>query len=209
MPYDLAKLARQALLDRGLQPDFTAEALHQLQTIQNPASFPSNAKDLRHLLWSSIDNDDSRDLDQLTYAEKISAKETALYIAIADVDSLVPKNCPIDQCAQINTTSVYTPAKIFPMLPEKLSTNLTSLNEQEERLALVVKITVSPEGEVTDSALFHAIVKNYAKLAYSSLGGWLEGKSPLPEKIKSVSGLSENLRLQSDMAQILKKSGTP
>ena len=202
---DLAQLAAKVLLDRGLQPEIFPAALHQLEAIQAPAPSSPSAQDLRHLLWCSIDNDDSRDLDQLTYAEKNSTEKINLYVAIADVDALVQKNTPLDQYAQTNTTSVYTPAKIFPMLPEKLSTNLTSLNEEEDRLAMVVKLTVSQSGDIFDASIFSAMVKNQAKLAYHAVGSWLEGKGPIPEKIQKNKSLEETIRLQNHMAQIIKK----
>lgn len=204
--YDLVQLAKQDILERGLSPDFIPEALKQLDTIQKPASSPPNAKDLRNFLWASIDNDDSLDLDQLTYAEKTTSTLTTLYIAIADVDALVQKNTPLDLQAQINTTSIYTPAKSFPMLPEKLSTNLTSLNEKEDRLAMVVKIEVSSqEGEISGHSIFPAIVHNQAKLTYNAVGAWLEGKEKIPDKISQVAGLERVIRLQNEIAQTLKK----
>jgi len=201
--YDLVQLARQTLIDHGLQPDLPPAAVQELETIKNQP-IPLNINDLRNFIWCSIDNDDSRDLDQLTYATKSSAETTTLFIAIAEVDALVPKNSPIDQHAQINTTSIYTPVKIFPMLPEKLSTNLTSLNENEDRLAIVIEIAVTESGEITGYSFYQALVKNHAKLTYNGVGDWLEGKGPLPPKISEIRGLEENIRLQSHMAQILK-----
>lgn len=204
--YDLTQLSKKALLEKGLTPDFLPEALTQLDTIQQPASAPPNIIDLRDLLWASIDNDDSRDLDQLTYAEKISAVQTTLYIAIADVDALVPKNTPLDLQAQINTTSIYTPGKVFPMLPEKLSTNLTSLNEKEDRLAMVVKIEVSSQdGEIASQSIFPALVHNHAKLTYDSVGAWFEGRGNIPDKVNLVPGLEQVLLLQDKIAQTLKE----
>src|SRR5437588_12152804 len=135
----LTGLAHQAMIDRGLEPDFDPQIEHQLSTINTPASDnDSSIRDMRDLLWCSIDNDDSRDLDQLTVAEDLGGGNVRLLVAVADVDSLVARRTPIDDHAQRNTTSVYTAAKIFPMLPEKLSTNLTSLNENEDRIAVVV-----------------------------------------------------------------------
>lgn len=174
--YDLVQIARKDMMERGLQPDYPPEALEQLESFKQPAPFPKNAKDLRQLLWCSIDNDDSRDLDQLTYAKMEPDGKATVWVAIADVDALVNKNSPIDQHAQINTTSVYTPAKIFSMLPEKLSTNLTSLNEKEDRVAMVVEIKMNMEGIVIDSSIYQAVVHNYSKLSYSKVGAWLENK---------------------------------
>lgn len=202
---DLAKLAEQVMQQRGLQPEFPKEALQQVSQINHPAPISSQYVDLRSLNWCSIDNDDSRDLDQLTYAEKGPDNKIILWIAIADVDALVPKDSPVDVHAQINTTSVYTPAKIFSMLPEKLSTNLTSLNENEDRVAMVVKIQMNSTGEIENSTLFQAIVHNYAKLTYSNIGGWLQGTNSVSDKVKNLPGLENTLKIQHEAAQILKQ----
>lgn len=205
MSIDLVKIARDIMLEKGLVPDFSDQELQQLSNISNPAALSSDNKDLRSLLWCSIDNDTSLDLDQLTYAEKGPDNKVNILIAIADVDAIVAKGSAIDQHAQINTTSVYTPAKIFPMLPEKLSTNLTSLNENEDRVAMVVSIQISQVGDLESTSIFLANVRNYAKLTYNEIGGWLEGKLPLPDSVKRVDGLQENLQMQHEIAQILKK----
>jgi exoribonuclease-2 len=202
---NLAGLASQIMHERGLQPFLSKEELQQLSQINNPAPFSSKYVDLRSLLWCSIDNDDSRDLDQLTYAEKGADSKTTVWIAIADVDALVEKDSPIDNHARINTTSVYTPAKIFAMLPEKLSTNLTSLNENEDRVSVVVKIQISQTGEIENSSIFQAIVHNYAQLTYNAVGGWLEGRVALLDKVKKVPGLENALKTQHEAAQLLKK----
>lgn len=205
MTTDLARLAAQRMRERGLQPEFSREELQQLAGISAPAPITSVHTDLRSLLWCSIDNDDSLDLDQLTYAEKGADGKMSMWIAVADVDAIVRKDSAIDLHAQINTTSVYTPAKIFPMLPEKLSTNLTSLNEHEPRASLVVKVEINQAGEIESSSIQQAAVQSYAKLTYSAVGAWLEGKGAIPEKVKQVAGLEENLKIQSEAAQILKK----
>lgn len=201
--YDLEKIAEHLMEKRGLQPHFSKRALEQLDQIYHPASPPKDCQDLRSLLFCSIDNEDSRDLDQLTFAAEQDGK-FYLYVAIADVDALVPKNSPLDQHAQINTTSVYTPAKIFPLFPNKLSTDFTSLNEGQNRLALVVKITMNAKGFLEEGAVFQAMVHNHAKLSYPSVGQWLEGKTPTPEKVARVPGLESALLLQHKAAQILK-----
>lgn len=201
---DLEKLAEKVMKERGLQPNFAPEVDEQLRNIKKPAPAPEGSEDLRGLLWCSIDNDDSRDLDQLTYAEKNPNGTTTIWVAIADVDALVHVDTPIDHHARHNTTSVYTPAKMFPMLPEKLSTDLTSLNENEDRLAMVSKVTLGPEAEVIESNIFRAIVRNKAQLAYPSLGAWLQGEGPLPEKAAKVEGLAEALKCQNQIAQILR-----
>lgn len=202
---NLAELAKRIMLARGLQPEFSKEELQQLSRINEPAPITSKHEDLRSLLWCSIDNDDSRDLDQLTYAEKDSDGKTTIWIAVADVDALVSKDSPIDIHANINTTSVYTPVRIFAMLPEKLSTNLTSLNEGEDRVAIVIKIKIDQTGAIENSTIFQAVVYNYAQLAYDAIGGWLEEKKPLPDKVKKVSELENALKIQHEVAQLLKQ----
>lgn len=202
--YDLVLLAKQVMLSRGLQPEFSKEVVEQVNKFQQPASMSSHDSDLRSLLWCSIDNDDSKDLDQLTYAEKSADGKYTIWVAIADVDDLVLKNSAVDLHAQINTTSVYTPAVIFPMLPQKLSTDLTSLNENRDRTSLVIKIGLSSDGEMDGSSVFQAAVRNYAQLAYNAVGGWLEERMTIPEKVAKVNGLENALRCQHEVAQILK-----
>ncbi|MDP1879425.1 MAG: RNB domain-containing ribonuclease [Parachlamydiaceae bacterium] len=201
----ISQLADQLMTEKGFVPYFPNEVIQQLSEIIVPAKLQPEDKDLRSLLWSSIDNDDSRDLDQLTYAEKGIDSNTTIWVAIADVDALVKKNTPIDIHAQINTTSVYTPTKIFSMLPEKLSTNLTSLNENEDRCAIIVQMDINDSGEIIKASIFPAMVKNHAKLTYSSIGNWLEGKSDIPTKVKQINGLKEILNLQHEIAQLLKR----
>lgn len=201
----LQDIAKRAMLDRGLLPYFSAEALAELNNIQSPAAIgDGDVRDLRSLLWSSIDNDDSRDLDQLTVAEAMPDNMLKIRVAVADVDSLVKKGSAIDEQAYHNTTSVYTPAQIFPMLPEKLSTNLTSLNPNQDRLAVVIEMVVSPDGSIKDSDIFRASVRNHAKLAYNMVAAWLDGATEMPLEVSSVKGLSENLRLQDKAAQSMK-----
>lgn len=202
--YDLAEIAKQVMVNRGLRPEFSPEAVQQASKIQERTSWPEKSIDLRSMLWCSIDNDDSKDLDQLTYAEKDKQGRTIIWIAIADVDGLVFKNTAIDLDAQTNTTSVYTPAIIFPMLPKRLSTNLTSLNEDEDRTALVVKILINKQGEAEHSEIFQAIVHNHAKLTYNAVGGWLQAQMAIPEKVRKIQGLENSLRCQHEIAQVLK-----
>ena len=181
---DLAAIARQAMIERGLQPDFPADALRQLDGIHGSARASANdLRDLRSLLWCSIDNDNSKDLDQLTVGESLPAERVKVLVAIADVDALVKPQTPLDLHAQVNTTSVYTPAKIFPMLPEKLSTDLTSLGEGEDRLALVIEMTVAADGSVQASDVYRAVVQNKAKLAYRSVAAWLDGHDRMPDRV--------------------------
>ena len=157
-------------------------------------------RDLTNLLWASIDNDDSRDLDQLTVAEALPGDKIKLLVAIADVDSLVKNGSAIDDHARHNTTLVYTAAMIFPMLPELLSTDLTSLNVNEDRLSIVVEMVISADGSLQASDIYRARVRNHAQLAYNSVAAWLDGGSA-PEAITAVNGLAENLRLQDKAAQ--------
>jgi exoribonuclease-2 len=202
----LQDVARQAMIDRGLAPDFSPETEKQAEGVSGPARETDPAiKDLRNLLWCSIDNDDSRDLDQLTVAEDLGGGNVRAMIAVADVDAIVKKGTPIDDHAKQNTTSVYTAARIFPMLPEKLSTNLTSLNEHEERVALVMDLVVAADGSITKGEVYRALVHNKAQLAYNALGMWLEGKGELPPKAAAVPGLAENLKLQDKTADKMRE----
>jgi exoribonuclease II len=202
---DLRAIAHKAMTDRGLEPDFPPDALKQLHGIQGPAREADHAiRDLRTLLWCSIDNDTSMDLDQLTAAETLPAGGVKVLVAIADVDALVKPASPIDRHAGTNTTSVYTAAAIFAMLPEKLSTNLTSLGEGEDRLALVIEMVVAADGSIQESDVYRAVVNNHAKLAYRSVAAWLDGKDKMPAKIARTKGLDEQLRLQDRIAKVMK-----
>jgi VacB/RNase II family 3'-5' exoribonuclease len=201
----LMRAARQAMLDNGLLPDFDEAAANQAKTIVQPAQDPSpEIRDLRNLLWASIDNDTSRDLDQLTVAEPLSSGSVRILVAIADVDAIVKIGSPIDAHARANTTSVYTPAAIFSMLPEKLSTDLTSLGEDEERLSIVIDMTIASPGMVVESDIYRARVLNRAKLAYNSVGAWLQGDAPAPARVMAVAGMDEQLRVQDRVAQSLR-----
>jgi VacB/RNase II family 3'-5' exoribonuclease len=200
----LQSIARRVMLERGLLPDFSAEALAELAGIAAAAVTDDSAlHDFRDLLWVSIDNDDSLDLDQLTVAEALPGNKIKIRVAVADVDALVRNGSAIDDHAHHNTTSIYTAATIFPMLPEKLSTNLTSLNFNEDRLAIVIEMIVSADGSVVDSDIHRAHVRNHAKLAYNSVAAWLDG-GVIPEALAAVSGLDENLRIQDRAAQSMK-----
>ena len=201
----LQNIARRAMFQRGLLPDFSAEAFVELGRIQSPASVEGEQiRDLTGLLWASIDNDDSRDLDQLTVAELMPDDRLKILVAVADVDSLVKNGSAIDEHARHNTTSVYTAGNIFPMLPEKLSTDLTSLNFNEDRLAMVVEMVIGADGSSMDSDIYMASVRNHAKLAYNSIAAWLEGNGVLPEAVSAAKGLEGNLRLQDRAAQSMK-----
>jgi exoribonuclease-2 len=201
----LESIARRAMLERGLLPDFSAAALKQTDAITAPAAPTGlDIRDLRELPWASIDNDDSRDLDQLSVAQPQSGGTVKILVAIADVDAIVQRGSPIDDHARNNTTSVYTVPRIFPMLPEKLSTNLTSLGEGQERLAIVVDMTVNAGGRLNASEVYRALVRNQAKLAYSGVGAWLEGRGPAPARLAAVPGLDRQLRIQDQIAQALR-----
>jgi VacB/RNase II family 3'-5' exoribonuclease len=201
----LQSIAHQAMLDRGLLPDFSAAALAELGRLQVPAATAGEpVRDLKRLLWASIDNDDSMDLDQLTVAEVLPGDRVKVLVAIADVDSLVKPESAIDAHALHNTTSVYTAAEIFPMLPEKLSTGLTSLNFNEDRLAVVVETVVAADGSPQESTVYRAWVRNQAKLAYKSVAAWLEQQGVIPEALAAVNGLAENLQMQDRVAQRMK-----
>jgi VacB/RNase II family 3'-5' exoribonuclease len=201
----LQSIAQRAMIDRGLLPDFSPEALAELDRIQAPAAANHEAiRDLTHLLWASIDNDDSRDLDQLTVAEVMPGDKVKILVAVADVDSIVKKGSAIDDHARHNTTSVYTAAMIFPMLPEKLSTDLTSLNFKADRLSIVIEMVIGTDGSLLDSSIYRARVRNQAKLAYNSVAAWLEGNGVVPEAVAAVIALDENLRRQDRAAQSLR-----
>ncbi len=201
----LQSIAHRVMLERGLLPDFSREAVAELGRLQHPAGVEGKPiRDLRNLLWASIDNDDSRDLDQLSVAEAMSGNKVKILVSVADVDALVKNGSAIDEHARHNTTSVYTAAEIFPMLPEKLSTDLTSLNFGEERLSIVIEMGIDVDGMLQDSDVYRARVTNHAKLAYNSVAAWLEGSGSMPEAIAAVKGLDENLRLQDTTAQRMK-----
>jgi VacB/RNase II family 3'-5' exoribonuclease len=201
----LEEIARRAMIDRGLVPDFSPQANAELDAIHEsgmPAGGP--ARDLRNLCWCSIDNDSSRDLDQLTVAGELEHGDVKVLVAIADVDALVKKGSAIDDHARHNTASVYTPARIFPMLPEKLSTGLTSLNLDSDRSAMVIEMVFTAGGSLAASNVYPAAVRNRAKLAYNSIAGWLDSTGPRPDGIANVNGLEENILLQDRIAQALK-----
>lgn len=200
---DLQLIADRVMRERGLEPHFPRDTLAEVAALRGPAVDPA-VRDLTHLLWCSIDNDDSMDLDQLSAAERRPDGSTRLLVAIADVDALVTKGGAIDRHAALNTTSVYTAAKLYPMLPERLSTDWTSLIQDEDRLAVVVEMDVSGAGSLDRSAVYRARVRNRAKLAYEGISDWLEGAAPPPAALEAISGLEESLRSQDAAAQTLR-----
>ena len=205
MPFHLADGARKAMLDAGFLPELPADAVQQAAKLRLAPPAGSGVRDLRSLLWSSIDNDDSRDLDQVEVAERLPGGHIRVRIGIADVDALVPRGSAIDGYAAHNTCTVYTAARIFPMLPETLSTDRTSLGPGADRLAIVVEMDIDPAGSVVSSDVYAAAVNNHAKLAYDGVGAWLEGSGPPPAEVAADRALQEQLRLQDVAAQLLKK----
>src|SRR2546423_1280098 len=201
----LRNAAEAAMRAQGFEPEFSPAVIRQVRAIDEPAEKPqpSDVRDMRGALWSSIDNRESRDLDQIELAERVG-DSIRLCIGVADVDALVPIHSAADDHAAANTTSVYTGVVTFPMLPDRLSTNLSSLNEGEDRLAIVVQFDVDANGGIGDTRIFRALVKNNAKLAYDAVGTWLEGNTPPPPPIAKSSELEQQLRLQAEAAQRLR-----
>lgn len=196
---DLTEIAKRAMIDKGLIPDFPETVLKETaQLSQSP--LPNSLKDLRQLLWVSIDNDDSRDLDQLTFAESREGKDI-IYVAVADVSGLVQIGSAIDQYAAQNTTSVYTPTKVFPMLPQKLSFDLTSLNENTDRASMVVEMEIGHDGSFTLIDVYPALVRNHAKLAYNGVAAFLSGKGT----INAPRAILEQLQVQDKIAKRIKE----
>jgi VacB/RNase II family 3'-5' exoribonuclease len=209
----LQRITQRAMREQGLLPEFSNAVLAELGSMQAPAGMKGEPakdsrwiRDLTSLPWASIDHDDARDLDQVTIAEALSRDEVRIRVAVADVDALVKKGSAIDGHARHNTSSIYTIAEYFPMLPEKLSADFTSLNLDAERLALVVEMTIAANGLVLASDIYRARVRNRAQLTYNSVAAWLDGANPVPAAIAAVEGLAENLRLQEQTAQRLRRS---
>jgi VacB/RNase II family 3'-5' exoribonuclease len=202
--FDLFVAARQEMIDQGFDPDFPKAVDEQVMVLKARAApaTEGDVRDLRALLWSSIDNDTSRDLDQIEAAERVNGGIRIL-IAIADVDCDVAIGSPIDRHAATQTTSVYTGIRTFSMLPEQLSTDLTSLNEGADRLAVVVDMVVAADGAISSTSIYRALVRNQAQLAYNGVGPWLEGTSGAPPKVSASADLEAQLRLQDEAAQIL------
>jgi len=203
---DLEAAARQAMIERGFDPTFSPQVQQQLEQLNthSPQVAPSvGIRDLRNLLWSSIDNDSSRDLDQVEAAEQMQNGETRVLVGIADVDAFVSKGSPIDSHAAKETTTVYTGVKTFPMLPEQLSTGLSSLGEAEDKLAIVIEFVVSSDGSVHSGTVYRAILCNKAQLTYNAVGAWLEEKGRAPDKVAASTELQSQLKLQDEIAQKL------
>jgi exoribonuclease-2 len=201
----LDERARQAMRDNGFVAVFPQEVLDQVKALKENRQTQTNGsiQDFRNLLWSSIDNESSRDLDQIEYAEQLDNGDMRILVGIADVDALVPKDSPIDKFAAQNTVTVYTESEIFAMLPEDLSTGLTSLNENQDRLAIIVELVVKENGDVPGNNVYRGLVRNHAKLAYESVGAWLDENAPMPEKIANSPDLKAQILLQQKAADRL------
>jgi exoribonuclease-2 len=201
--FNLIAAAHASMIEHGFQPDFPAGAAAELTAIQAHPATPAapGAQDLRSLLWSSIDNDTSKDLDQIEWAEQLPDGRIRVLVGVADVDARVNKGTVLDSHAQSETTSVYTGVKVFPMLPAELSEGITSLNENEDRIAVVIEYAVDASGTVSDGKAYRALVKNRAQLAYNSVGAWLEGRGPAPAKVAASADLAAQLKLQDAAAQ--------
>jgi VacB/RNase II family 3'-5' exoribonuclease len=204
---DLQAIAKQVMQQHGFNPDFPPEIIQQLAALKGhpPQAAPgAGIRDLRNLLWSSIDNDTSRDLDQIEAAETLSNGDVKVMVGIADVDAFVPKQTAIDQHAARETTTVYAGIRNFPMLPEQLSTGASSLLENQDMLGVITEFVVDSSGIIKSSDVYRAIVHNKAQLQYNSTGAWLEGTAPAPPKIAASADLQAQLRLQDEVAQKLK-----
>ena len=199
----LDSVAHQALRDNGFAPELDDAARRELERLE-PAPLTPDVRDLRSLLWSSIDNAESRDLDQVEVAEELPDGAIRVRLGIADVDALVPKGSALDRHAFTNATSVYTGVAVYPMLPEKLSTDLTSLSEDQDRVALVIDLVLERDGSPRSHEVYRAMVVNRAKLAYDSLGAWLEGRGPAPDAVARDPKLQEQIWLQDRAASLLK-----
>jgi VacB/RNase II family 3'-5' exoribonuclease len=200
--------ARQTMIENGFEPDSPAGTEVELKELiagHHNQTVSAEAQDLRRLMWSSIDNKTSRDLDQVEFAEDLGNGDIRILVGIADVDELVRKDTALDHHAAKNTVTVYTETEIFPMLPEELSTDLTSLNEGEDRAAIIVELVIKENGDVPGNNVYRALVRNRAKLAYESVGDWLDNDGSIPEKIVEIPGLKEQILLQKKAADRLHK----
>jgi exoribonuclease-2 len=213
--FNLVAAAHAAMIEHGFQPDFPAGTDTQLAAIQAQPAAPAagGLTDLRGLLWSSIDNDTSKDLDQIEWAEQLPDGRIRVLIGVADVDVRVQKGTVIDTHAQSETTSVYTGVTVFPMLPTELSEGITSLNENQDRMAVVIEFAVAADGTASDGKAYRALVHNRAQLAYNSVGAWLEGKGAPPAKVAANSGVPAGRTLpggveSADLAAQLKLQDT-
>jgi exoribonuclease-2 len=206
MPYDLQARARRAVFEAGFRPDFPPEVIQEVQVLgrETPRDPGPGVRDLRALPWSSIDNDTSRDLDQAEWVEQLAYGTTRLLVGVAEVDVSAPKGSATDRQARGQATSLYTGVATFPMLPEELSTDLTSLVQDQDRLAIVIEVRLGPSGQPQALEVYRAWIRNHAKLAYNSTGAWLEGRGPIPPAIARVPGMEAQLRLQQETSAKLR-----
>ena len=203
--FNLVAAAHALMIQNGFQPDFPAGTETEIEQIkaQPPAQPSDGVVDLRNLLWSSIDNDTSKDLDQIEWAEQLPSGQIRVLIGVADVDARVHLGTVIDKHAQFETTSVYTGVAIYPMLPTELSEGITSLNENQDRAAIVTEFLLDPSGCTSTGKAYRALVRNRAQLAYPSVGAWLEGNADPPPKVAASADLAAQLKLQDKAAQQL------
>jgi len=206
--FNLIAAAHASMIEHGFQPDFPAGTDTELAAIQAQPAAPAadGITDLRSLLWSSIDNDTSKDLDQIEWAEQLADGRIRVLVGVADVDARVKQGTVIDKHAAFETTSVYTGVTIFPMLPTQLSEGMSSLNENQDRAAIVVEFAVDADGNASDGQAYRAIVRNRAQLAYPSVGAWLEGHADPPAKVAASTDLAAQLKLQDAAAQRMEGS---
>jgi exoribonuclease-2 len=206
--FNLVAAAHASMIEHGFQPDFPAGTDTELTQIQAQPAIPAadGLADLRNLLWSSIDNDTSKDLDQIEWAEQLPDGRIRVLVGVADVDARVHKGTVIDKHAAFETTSVYTGVTIFPMLPTQLSEGMSSLNENQDRAAIVVEFAVDADGNASDGKAYRALVRNRAQLAYPSVGAWLEGHADPPAKVAASTDLAAQLKLQDAAAQRMEGS---
>src|SRR5260370_21310342 len=204
---DLQAIAKEVMVEKGCEAEFSAQAQQELSQLEGhppEVAADGNIRDLRNLVWSAIDNDTSRDLDEIEVAERQPDGQTKVLVGIADVDAFVPKSSPIDGHAAKETTTVYTGVRNFPMLPEQLSTGVTSLLENQDNLSIVIEFLVDQNGCVSAGNAYPAVVRNKAQLTYNAVGAWLEGKSAAPPKVAASAELQAQLKLQNEVAQALK-----
>ena len=201
--FNLVAAAHASMIEHGFQPDFPEGAAAELAAIQAHPQLPDapGAQDLRNLLWSSIDNDTSKDLDQIEWAGQLPDGRIRVLIGVADVDARISVGSVLDGHARSETTSVYTGVKVFPMLPVELSEGATSLNENQDRVAIVIEYSIDAQGEASDGKAYRALVRNRAQLAYNAVGAWLEGHGPAPAKVAASADLAAQLKLQDAAAQ--------
>jgi len=202
--FDFQRQARQEMIREGFEPDFPPPVINEANALHAAAGLDGALRDLRELTWSSIDNTESRDLDQIESAERTAEGRIRVRVAVADVDALVSARSAIDAHARTNATSVYTGGPVFPMLPERLSTDLTSLGPNVDRRAVVMEYAVGGDGSVVSSEIYRAMVRNKAQLNYEQVGSWLESLTPPSTAPFTVAGLAEQLLLQHEASRLLK-----